>query len=130
MKENDLKARFQSGAQVLHSLFQNVQSPLSEPFARWKLWAQWEKVVGPNVAEHSEPVGLYKGVLYLWVSSSSMHQQMQFLKPQILESIQRKAGINFIKDIQFTRDRKAVPKSEEGQQEIKKFISALKTDQD
>ncbi len=128
MKENDLKARFQSSAQVLHSLFQNVQSPLSEPFARWKLWAQWEKVVGPTVAEQTEPVGLSRGVLYLWVKSSTWMQQMHFLKAQILESIQKRAGVDFIKDIQFTRDRKAVPKSADDQEEIKKFISRFKTD--
>lgn len=126
MKENDLKTRFKSSAQVLHSLFENVQSPLSEPFARWKLWAQWEKVVGPTVAEQTEPVGLSRGVLYLWVKSSTWMQQMHFLKAQILESIQKKAGVNCIQDIQFTRDRKAVPKGAEDQEEIKRFISRFK----
>ena len=93
MAEQDFKTKFRNSAQVLQSLFENGKSPLSEQFLRWKLWAQWQEIVGPSVGSTTEPVGISKGVLILWVKNSSWMQQLYFMKNQIRRTIKEKTGI-------------------------------------
>ena len=125
MAEQDLKTKFKNSAQVLQSLFENGKSPLSEQFVRWKLWASWSEIVGPTIAAQTEPVGISKKVLILWVKSSSWMQQLYFMKGQIRNTIIQKTGLDHIQDIQFTLDRRAVPHDQSQQGGIKKLINNL-----
>ncbi|MEK6774428.1 MAG: DUF721 domain-containing protein [Bdellovibrionota bacterium] len=125
MAEKDFKTKFKNSAQVLQSLFENGKSPLSEQFSRWKLWANWSEIVGPTIGEQTEPVGISRNVLILWVKSSPWMQQLYYMKEQIRRTIVLKTGLNHIEDIQFTLDRRAVPQEASQQNEIKKFINDL-----
>ncbi len=125
MAKHDLKTKFNNSAQVLQSLFENGKSPLSEQFVRWKLWANWAEIVGPTIASQTEPVGISKKVLILWVKSSPWMQQLYYMKEQIRRTIILKTGLDHISDIQFTLDRRAVPQDASQQNEIKKFINEL-----
>ena len=125
MSEPDFRSKFKNSAQVLHSLFENGKSPLSEQFLRWKLWAQWAEIVGTTISEQAEPVGLKNGVLYLWVRNSTWMQQFYFMKRQILQTLHKKAGLTQIKDLAFTLDRRSVPGQSEQQEEIKDYISKI-----
>ncbi len=118
----DFKAKFQSGAQVLQSLFESGQSPLSDQFLRWKLWAQWEQIVGSQMASVCEPVGLSKGVLKIWVKNSSWNHQLQFFREEILKKIQKNESYNVISSLVFTLDRKSVPEENETRQELKRHL--------
>lgn len=125
MVENDFKTKFKNSAQVLQSLFENGKSPLSDQFVRWKLWANWSEIVGPTIAEHTEPVGISRNTLILWVKSSPWMHQMHYMKGQMLKTVVKKTGLNHLKDIHFTLDRRAVPKNQSEQNEIKKFVNDL-----
>ncbi|MES3037389.1 MAG: DUF721 domain-containing protein [Bdellovibrionota bacterium] len=107
--ELDFKTRFANGSEVLQSLFEDGKSPLSEQFIRWKMWAQWKDFVGPFVAEQTEPVGLYKGTLWVWVRHSTWMQQMLFVKREIIDNVNTKLKRNFINEVKFTLDRREVP---------------------
>lgn len=117
------KAKFALGSEVLQSLFENGKSPLSDQFLRWKLWAKWEEVVGPTIAKNAEPVGLKRGVLYVWVRNSTWMQQMTFMKDAMIETINRKFESKFVKNIQFTLDRHSVPSQDN--HEFKSLISKI-----
>lgn len=79
-----------NGGEVMRSLFEGGRSPLSEQFLRWKLWGRWKEYVGPTIAENSEPVGLVRGVLYIWVKHSVWMQQMVFFERPNQTSIESK----------------------------------------
>lgn len=109
MREQDPKSKFSLSSEVLQRLFESGNSPLSEQFMRWKLWARWSEFVGPTVAQNTEPVGFSRGTLYLWVRNSSWMQQLTFMKAHIQSTINEKMGKNFVKNIRFTLDRRDVP---------------------
>lgn len=125
MREKDFKSKFSLGSEVLQRLFENGKNPLSEQFIRWKIWARWEEFVGPTIGKNSEPVGFYRGVLYLWVPTSPWMQQMTFLRMQIKDTVNRKLGRIYVKDVRLTMDRKSVPSSPEEQEEFKKIVANL-----
>lgn len=117
------KKKFAVGSEVLQSLFENGKSPLSEQFMRWKLWARWEEVVGPTIAQNAEPVGFQRGTLFVWVRSSAWMQQMVFMREHIKNTINQKFENNFVKYIKFTLDRRDVPNQD--QTEFKEMIQKI-----
>lgn len=123
MREQDPKTKFSLGSEVLQRLFESGNSPLSEQFMRWKLWARWSEFVGPTVSKNTEPVGFYRGTLYLCVRNSSWMQQLTFMKDHIKNSINEKLGRQFVKNIRFTLDRREVP--QDNQDDFKSVISRI-----
>ncbi len=121
----DLKTQFKISSEVLQSLFESGKSPLSDQFLRWKIWARWEEFVGPTVGKNSEPVGYYRGTLYLWVPHSTWMQQMVFLRHQIKTTVNKKLGRDYVKDVRLTLDRKDVPSTPREQQAFKKIVHDL-----
>lgn len=130
MRDQDPKSKFSLGSEVLQRLFESGNSPLSEQFLRWKLWARWGEFVGPTVAQNTEPVGLNRGVLYLWVKSSSWMQQLTFMKDPIRDTLNKKLGRPMIKNIRFTLDRREVPGEAQAQKDFKNVISKIAPEND
>ncbi len=130
MRDQDPKSKFSLGSEVLQRLFESGQSPLSEQFMRWKLWARWSEFVGPTIAQNTEPVGLNRGVLYLWVRSSSWMQQLTFMKDPIQDTLNKKLGQHLIKNIRFTLDRREVPSDVKAQLDFKNVISKIAPEND
>lgn len=122
----DFKIKFQTGAQVLQKLFESGKSPLSDQFLRWKLWAQWEQIVGSQMAGVCEPVGLSRGILKIWVKNSSWNHQLQFFREEILKKIQKVESFSHVTSLIFTLDRKSVPQEEEAKQELKNQTRRLR----
>lgn len=116
------KKGFSSSADVLQSLFQNSKSSLGQGFTRWKLWREWEQVMGESIANNSTPVGYKQGVLYIWVNSSPRMQEMTFLAGDIKNRINQHLGKNWIRRIHFTLDKRDVPTVEEASKSLKDFL--------
>jgi predicted nucleic acid-binding Zn ribbon protein len=116
------KSKLMTSADVLQSLLQNGKSPLSDQFLRWKLWRKWAEVVGPTINEQTSPVGFDKGVLYIWVRNSSWMQHLTFVAQPLREKINTFAGRNWIRRIQFTLDRRAVPNLDETEKPVQDFL--------
>lgn len=113
-----------NGSEVLQSLLGGGNQPLSEQFLRWKIWKQWNLVVGPTMAGASEPVGYRKGILVLWVKSSAWVQQMSFFKDQIISKVNLFVGFNYVQDIQLTLNRRSVPDAKDAA-ETKKALEKI-----
>ena len=125
MDEIDYKSKFSLSGEVLQRLFENGKSPLSEQFFRWKLWARWQEVVGPTMAKYAEPVGFYRGTLWVWVQNSSWMTQMTFLKEDLKKNISQKMNSNLVREIKFTLDRREVPVDAIDQSKIRDFIRSV-----
>jgi predicted nucleic acid-binding Zn ribbon protein len=128
MKKRTSKSKPISASDVVQSLFENGQSPLSDQFTRWRLWRKWEEVVGKTLAPHTEPVGYHKGTLYLWVKSAAWMQQLSFASEPLRDRINAHLGRKWIYRIRFTLDRHAVPKVEEAPEDYKKFFGKESTE--
>jgi hypothetical protein len=74
---------------------QGLDSRLQE----YRLFGQWEKVVGKVIARHAEPCSLRGKKMTLVVDSPAWMQQLSFLKQEIVEKVNRRLGHNAIRDI-------------------------------
>lgn len=77
-----------------------------EPYRVWKVWAE---VVGPQTAQHAQPFRLRGGVLEVLVDHPVWMQQLQLLKPRILERLNRAIAPALLEDIHLRHGRPEVP---------------------
>ncbi len=122
---NPKKSQLSAGSEVLQALFENGKSELSVHFIRWKLWKKWSEFVGPTMGAISEPVGYYRGTLYVWVKNSAWMQQLVFMREHMRDTINKKLQQEYVKEIRLTMDRKAVPGDAQASQELKDSIASL-----
>ena len=66
------------------------------PAAEATLFGQWEKVVGPEIAEHSRPVKLTDGELTIEASSTAWATQLRLLAKTLLKQIAGVVGHNVV----------------------------------
>lgn len=92
---------------VLDSLTRKmgVQERL-EPYRAWKVWAE---VVGPQTAQHAQPFRLRAGVLEVRVDHPVWMQQLQLLKPRILERLNRAIAPGVLEDIHWRHGQPEIP---------------------
>lgn len=124
------KSHLTLGSEALQALLENGKSPLSQQFLRWKLWRKWSEFVGSSIGENSEPVGYVRGNLYVWVKNSSWMQQIVFMKDHMRDTINKKLGFQFVKNIHLTLDRRNVPRDAQEARELKEAISKLMVEKD
>lgn len=61
----------------------------------------WEETVGPDLARHTRPARVQRGVMTVETSSPAWSQQLTLLKPGLLEAINKRLGERLIKDLRF-----------------------------
>jgi predicted nucleic acid-binding Zn ribbon protein len=71
------------------------------PTKTYSIWGAWEEIVGDAVAAQTQPRAIRNRILFIDVSHSTWIQQLQFLKPTLLEKINAFLGETQIKDIRF-----------------------------
>ncbi|MEA3544603.1 MAG: DUF721 domain-containing protein [Thermodesulfobacteriota bacterium] len=72
------------------------QPGIGEQITRHQAWLVWDQLVGETIAARARPLKLRRGVLEIQVDHPVWMQQLQMMKPQILEKINAKcpnAGI-------------------------------------
>lgn len=109
MAEYDPKSKFKTGAEVLQNLFSKAEGPVGDQFLRWKLWMNWQEIVGETTAKACEPVAYHQGVLWLVVRNSVWMTQVNFMAEAIKNTINTKFSNRMVKEIRLTLDRKNVP---------------------
>jgi hypothetical protein len=123
MKKRGTERNVSNSTELLQSIFQNSKSPLGNEFQRWKLWMDWEKIVGKDIAKNSIPVSFREGNLFVWVKNSVWLHEMSFLAGPLKDKINKSVGYNWIQRLIFTTDRKSVPTVEESSQDLRDFLS-------
>ena len=71
-----------------------------EYYAHWVMW-HWKEIVGETVARHVRPLSIRGKVLRLYAPDSVWANEMRMMMPQIVQAVNRFAGGDMIKEIQF-----------------------------
>ncbi|MFW6324432.1 MAG: DUF721 domain-containing protein [Desulfovibrionales bacterium] len=74
-----------------------------------RLWTQWEDVVGPELAEMASPMGHRENKLVLGAEDSMIIQEVTYLAPEILSSVNAFLGRNFFDKISVELIRGRTP---------------------
>ena len=61
----------------------------------------WDEIVGPDIAKNTEPAKFYNSRLVVNVKSSVWMQELQYMKPQLLEKIKASLPETEITDLIF-----------------------------
>jgi hypothetical protein len=67
----------------------------------YSLWGAWKEIVGESVALNTQPSVIRNRILFIKVSHPTWIQQLQFLKPTLLEKLNGFLGEPLIEDIRF-----------------------------
>ena len=65
------------------------------------LWERWPDLVGTAIAKNARPAGIKGRLLVVNVSSAPWMQQLQYLKPELMEKLNRGLGRQAIENIRF-----------------------------
>jgi predicted nucleic acid-binding Zn ribbon protein len=68
---------------------------------RYSTFGAWKEIVGDSLALHTQPRSIRNRILFIDVSHPTWMQQLQFLKPTLLEKINIFLGEPHIQDIRF-----------------------------
>jgi hypothetical protein len=71
----------------------------------------WNEIVGESLALQTQPRSIRNQILFIDVSHSTWIQQLQFLKPTLLEKINTFLGEPHIQDIRFKLGKISPPSS-------------------
>ena len=71
------------------------------PMKGYSLWGAWKEIVGESVALNTQPSVIRNRILFIKVSHPTWIQQLQFLKPTLLEKLNGFLGEPLIEDIRF-----------------------------
>ncbi len=89
---------------------QNIRSVLENtlrgleidvPLKSYSVLGAWNEIVGATVAAHSQPRSIRNRILFIEVTHSTWMQQLQFLKPTLLEKVNAFLNEPLIQDIRF-----------------------------
>jgi len=94
-------------AERVSSLLKQIlgQPGFGEQITRHQAWLVWDQLVGEQIAARARPLKLRKGVLEVQVDHPVWMQQLQMLKPKILEKINAKIPNAGITDIYLRQTR-------------------------
>jgi len=93
--------------QPIRSVLENTLKGLeiNVPLKSYSILGAWNEIVGATVAAHSQPRSIRNRILFIDVSHSTWMQQLQFLKPTLLEKVNHFLGEPLIQDIRFKLGR-------------------------
>lgn len=72
---------------------------IKEKFILYKLYYDWERVVGPSISEYAKLINIQPPIITVEVSMSTWMQEIKIRTPHILESIRAYYGDNRIEQI-------------------------------
>ncbi len=85
---------------VLQKTLRNMD--LDAKLEGYRIWLLWRDIVGEQVARKTQPEKLRNRILFIRVSSSPWMQQLQTMKPMLLERIHKTIQGGAIRDIRFS----------------------------
>lgn len=74
---------------------------LSSRLKEYRIFSQWDEIVGETIALHAQPLSVRRGKLTVLVDSSTWHHHLSQLRPELLEKINRSMGKEGIDGIVF-----------------------------
>lgn len=74
---------------------------LSNQLDEISLVKSWEEIVGKMIAKHTTDIYFKEGVLHVKLDSAPLRQELSYVKTSLIESLNKKAGKEMVKDIQL-----------------------------
>ncbi|HAK59641.1 MAG TPA: DUF721 domain-containing protein [Nitrospiraceae bacterium] len=105
----------------------------------YRIFGQWEKIVGTVIALHAQPLSVRGKTLSVVVDSSAWMQQLTMLKPEIIRKVARGLGHAAIEritlkigpvDVSSARAPERTPPATLGAEESRKIEDYVKNVQD
>jgi hypothetical protein len=89
--------------QSIHSILESTLKTLEidVPLKTYSILGARNEIVGESVAEHSQPRSIRNQILFIDVAHPTWMQQLQFLKPTLLDQVNAFLGGPLIQDIRF-----------------------------
>ncbi len=89
--------------QPIHSILDKTLKALEidAPLKSYSVLGSWKEIVGDALALQTQPRVIRNRILFIDVSHSTWMQQLQFLKPTLLEKINVFLGEPLIQDLRF-----------------------------
>jgi hypothetical protein len=84
---------------ILEQTLKNLE--IDVPLKTYSIFGAWKEIVGDSLTLHTQPRSIRNRILFIDVSHSTWMQQLQFLKPALLEKINTFLGEPHIQDIRF-----------------------------
>lgn len=79
------QSQFQAIGDILGKLFADSKWNLKKK--QYSLWEQWENLVGPQIAEQTQPLKWSKETLVVGVKNSVWLQELRFKEEALLQKI-------------------------------------------
>jgi hypothetical protein len=97
--------------QSIHSILESTLKTLEidVPLKTYSIVGAWNEIVGESVAEHSQPRSIRNQILFIDVAHPTWMQQLQFLKPTLLDQVNTFLGGPLIQDIRFKLGKVSAP---------------------
>lgn len=76
-----------------------VEAGWQVPVSVGGVFGRWEKIVGPQVAEHATPETFQDGKLVVRTTSTAWAAQLRLLRPQLLRRLTEELGAGVITDL-------------------------------
>ncbi len=67
----------------------------------YRIFAQWNDIVGARLAAHTTPVRVTGNVLYVEVDDHLWFAQLKYMKGDMLQRIERAIKVGVFKDLKF-----------------------------
>ncbi|GAB4311803.1 MAG: hypothetical protein Kow00127_02010 [Bacteroidales bacterium] len=74
---------------------------LNDGLTRMKITVIWEKTTGPYISRHTEKVLVKNRVLFVYLTSASLRNELSYSKKQLLDTINKALGTDYLEDIVF-----------------------------
>ena len=72
---------------------------LGSRLREYRILGRWDKIVGPAISRHAQPLSLRNKKLTIIVDSSAWMQQLSLLKPELLEKVSAALGKEAVQSI-------------------------------
>ena len=66
-----------------------------------QVWNHWEDAVGPVISEQTKPAAMKENLLLVHVADSAWLQELQYVKADMIQSINQTVGEAVVEDIKF-----------------------------
>ncbi len=76
-----------------------TKNQLGNQLKEAQLIADWSKIAGDMIAKYTSKMYVNKGVLYLYIQSPALKQELNFQKSKLIELTNQHMGSEFINDI-------------------------------
>ncbi len=97
---------------------------------RYQAWLIWDKVVGEQIANRARPLRFRQGILEVQVDHPVWMQQLQMLKPKIIEKLNQQIPNAGIEDLYLRKASKPIVRQKQLEPEAPKWQQIELTDED